>query len=140
MSGDAEDIAGRVISQLPAVHTIVAPLMQVGKVGSRLVQREQMTKEDLRNLSNCLPLNGWIGTTLLASELSDLIDAPTRKEQKERQKQSAKILKPAKNSKKINALKPPKVPLKPNMSHKPEDKKTTDNKSAGMSLILGDSK
>lgn len=139
ISGDAEDIAGRVISQLPAIHTIVAPLMQVGKVGSRLVQREQMTKEDLRDLSNCLPLNGWIGTTLLASELSDLIDAPTRKEQKERQKQSAKILKPAKNSKKINALKPPKVPLKPNMSHKPEDKKTTDNKSAGMSLILGDS-
>ena len=141
VSADAEDIAGRVLSQMPAMHTIVAPLISAGKVGNRLVHREQMTKEDLRELSSCLPFNGWVGTTLLASGLSELVDAPTRKEQKERQKQSAKVLKPTKNSKKLNTLKPPKVALKPNMSHKPEDnKKTTPaNKSAGMSLILGDS-
>lgn len=141
VSADAEDIAGRVLSQMPAMHTIVAPLISAGKVGNRLVHREQMTKEDLRELSSCLPFNGWVGTTLLASGLSELVDAPTRKEQKERQKQSAKVLKPTKNSKKLNTLKPPKVALKPNMSHKPEDKKKTTpaNKSAGMSLILGDS-
>ena len=83
-----QGIAGRAIGQMPAVSSLATPFYSLGSSAYHGM-KGTFTKEDMHGLMKWLPLNGWLGMTLLTSGLDDALDLPTNKEvrQQERDKE-----------------------------------------------------
>ena len=85
-----QGIAGRAVEQMPAVSSGLTPIFSLGSSAYHGM-KGTFTKEDMHGLMKWLPLNGWLGMTLLTSGLDDALDLPTNKEvrQQEREQEEA---------------------------------------------------
>ena len=80
-----QGIAGRVVEQMPAVSSGLAPIYSA-LTSAYHGMKGIFTKEDMRGLMKWIPLNGWLGMTLATSGLDDALDLPTNKEVRQQEK------------------------------------------------------
>lgn len=82
----AGGIITRGINQMPAISGVADPMLNgMSAIGNKFTG-EEVSRDDIASVMKLLPMNSFVGLTLAASEIQDLVGLRTKKEIKAEQK------------------------------------------------------